>query len=138
MKNLKSNTYNLKPSNGYIAITSAIIITILILTVVITTSTTGFFGRFNILSSLLKERGDALANACADTALLGLAEDINYAGSTTINVASTTCTIFAIETNGNQKTIKAKGTDGDTGTNIKVILNTDDFTIVSWDEVANF
>ena len=57
---------------GYIAITSAIIITILILTVVVTTSSTGFFGRSNILNTLLKERGDALANACADTALLNL------------------------------------------------------------------
>jgi len=124
--------------NGYIAITSAIIITILIITVILTTSTIGFFGRFNILGTLFKERGDALSNACADTALLKLAEDLNYLGNETINVASSTCTILAIETNGTQKTIKTEGVDNEVKTNIKVLLETTDFTIISWDEVANF
>jgi len=123
---------------GYIAITSAIIITILILTVILTTSSAGFFGRFNILGTLLDERGDALSNACADTALLNLALDINYVGNETINVASTTCTILTIETNGTQKTIKTTGIDNEVQTNIKVILETTDFTIISWDEVASF
>ncbi len=124
--------------SGYIAITAAIIITILILAIVTTTSSTGYFGRFNILGSLLKEEGDALAEACADTALLGLALDIDYAGATTTNIASSTCEIFAIVTNGNQKTIKAKGLKNNTITNIEVILNTDDFTIISWNEVESF
>lgn len=124
--------------NGYIAITSAIIITILILTVVLTTSSAGFFGRFNILGTLLKERGSALADACADTALLNLVEDIDYAGNENIVIASSTCTILPIETNGDQKTIKTQATEGDTETNHKVILDTTDFTIVFWDEVATF
>src|SRR3989304_7508016 len=95
--------------NGYIAITSAIIITILILALVATVSSTGYFGRFNVLGSLTKEEGDALSEACADTALLDLALDTNYAGATTTKVASTTCTILAIETNGYEKTIKTQG-----------------------------
>ena len=123
---------------GYIAITSAIIITILILTVVVTTSSTGFFGRSNILNTLLKERGDALANACADTALLNLVFNEDYAGDETVTVASTTCVILPIETAGIQKTIKTSGFDGETETNIKVVLETEDFTIVSWDEVEGF
>ncbi len=125
--------------NGYIAITAAIIITILILALIATVSSTGYFGRFNVLGSLIKEEGDALAEACADTALLGLALDSDYAGATTTNIASSTCTILAIEQSAShEKTIKVKSEIGDTVTNIKIILSTVDFNILSWDEVESF
>ena len=137
-KKLKPRISNLEPNNGYIAITAAIIITILILSIVATTSSIGYFGRFNILGSFIKEEGDALAEACADTALLELALDIDYTGSTTTNVASSTCEILAITTSGNQKTIKARGLKDNTVTNIEVVLDTNDFTIVSWEEVETF
>ncbi|OGY58532.1 MAG: hypothetical protein A3C03_02280 [Candidatus Colwellbacteria bacterium RIFCSPHIGHO2_02_FULL_45_17] len=131
--------YSIRNSrNAYIAIVASIIITILVIALVLTTSTTGYFGRFNVLGSLTKEEGDALAEACADYALLELALDTNYAGATTTKVASTTCTILAIETNGYEKTIKTQGLNNDTITNTKVILDVTDFTIVSWDEVKGF
>jgi len=123
---------------GYIAITSAIIVTIIVISAVLTTSSTGYFARFNVLGTLLKEESSALANACADTALLNLAFDINYAGNETIMIASSTCTIMTIETNGDEKTIKAQAKEDDRTANIKVLLDTTDFTIVSWDEVASF
>jgi len=124
--------------SAYIAITAAIIITILILAVVVTTSSIGYFGRFNILGSLLKEEGDALAEACADTALLELALDIDYVGAATTSVGSSTCEILAVETDGTEKTIKVRGVRDNTITNTEVILETDDFTIISWDDVAAF
>jgi len=123
---------------GYIAITSAIIITILILAIVITISTTGYFSRFNILGLLSKDSSSALSEGCTDTALLELALDRDYAGATTTVVASTTCEILAIETNGDLKTVKTRATDNETITNTEVILDTTDFTIVSWDEVKSF
>jgi len=125
-------------NRGYIAITSSIIITILILAVVITTSTTGYFARFDILGSLSKDSASAVSEGCIDTALLELALDIDYAGATTTSIENNTCEILAIETSGDEKTIKAKAIDGDVVTNMKVVLNTTDFTIVSWDEVESF
>jgi len=123
---------------GYIAITSAIIVTIIVISTILTTSSTGYSGRFNVLGTLLKEESIALANACADHALLELVVDLNYTGSTTVDIASSTCTIFAIETSGSQKTIKTQATEDNRISNLKVVLNTADFTIVSWDEVISF
>jgi len=134
----KRTRHNLQPGNGYIAITSAIIVTIIVVSVILTTSSIGYFGRFNVLGTLFKEEGNAFANACADTALLNLALDIDYAGNETITVASSTCTIMAIETNGDEKTIKTQAVENDRTSNLKVILDTTNFTIVSWDEVVTF
>lgn len=142
--NKKHTPYSILPtpsgahSAGYIAITSAIIITILVISVILTTSSTGYFARFNILGTVIKEESHALANACADTALLNIALDINYAGDETVNVVDSTCLIMAIETSGDQKTIKTQGITGDKITNLRIILNTTDFTVVSWGEVVSF
>jgi len=67
-----------------------------------------------------------------------MALDINYTGNETITIASSTCTIMAIETNGDEKTIKTQASEDDRTVNLKVVLDTTDFTIVSWDEVASF
>lgn len=123
--------------SGYIALTAAIIITILILSIVATVSSTGYFARFNVLETLLKTESNELSSACADYALLELALDVNYTGSTTVNVASTTCRIYPVITDGTQKTIQTEGTRDNTITNTEVILHSGNFTILSWKEVES-
>ncbi len=123
--------------NGYIAITSAIIISILIMGFVFAVSFSGFFNRFNILDSSLKETVNSLAEACAETALLKLAENSVYGGNENINIGDEQCSILAIEINGSQKIIKVKAAVQNITANFKVIINGSDLSIISWEELAN-
>ena len=122
---------------GYIAITSAVIISVLIMGVVFAVSFSGFFNRFNILDSSLKETANSLAEACVETALVKLAENINYGGNENIAIGSEQCAILALETNGNQKIIKTKAIVQNAVANFKVTINAASLSIISWEELAN-
>lgn len=119
---------------GYIALTSVIIVSILILTIVSSLSFSIFFGRFNILDSENKESASALAEACADKALLKLAQNSSYQGNENAGVGTETCFIFPIELLGNQKIIKVKASKGGAVSNFKITVNNSDFSIASWIE----
>lgn len=125
-------------NNGFIALTSAIIIALLLMTVTFAISSTGFFGRSNVLDAELKERSLALAEACADTALLKLTQNINYSGNENITIGNDICSIMPIETAGGQKTIKAKAIFQNAATNLKVVAQSSNLVVVSWEEVPNF
>lgn len=121
-------------NKGYIALTSIIIVSILSLTIVLSMNFSGFFNRFNILDSEFKETSFALAEACANKALLKLAQNSSYLGNENINVGFNTCSILAIENNGSQKIIKTKAQIKNAVSNLKVVINTPNFNIVSWTE----
>lgn len=123
--------------NGYIAIISAIVISILIMGFVFAVSFSGFFNRFNILDSSLKEIANGLAEACAETALLKLAENSNYGGNENIAIGNEQCSILPLETAGNQKIIKTKAIIQKAVANFKIIVNAADLSIISWEELAN-
>ncbi|MBI5401623.1 hypothetical protein HZB05_02220 [Candidatus Wolfebacteria bacterium] len=124
--------------NGYLALTSAIIISILILTISLSLEFSGFFARFNILDSEYKEKSLALADACADKALLKIIQNASYSGSETITIGNNLCNILPIETLSNQKTIKTSAVYQNAASNIKVIINMTDFSIISWEELPEF
>lgn len=131
---------NIKTKDGYIALISAIIISALLTIITLTSSFTGFFGRYNILESEYKERSSALAEACADTAMVKLGLDPLYLGNETILVASDSCRILPIATTSSSTIIQTKGEFPLTGqeksiTNIEVIASTSDLSIVSWKEI---
>ena len=122
---------------GYIAITSAVIISVLIMGVVFAVSFSGFFNRFNILDSSLKETANSLAEACAETALVKLAENSNYGGNENIAIGDEQCAISALETNGNQKIIKTKAIVQNAVANFKITVDAATLSIVSWEELAS-
>ncbi len=124
--------------NGYLALTSIIIISILVLTISLSLEFSGFFARFNILDSEYKERSLALADACADKALLKIVQNASYPGNETIIIGDNSCNILPIETLGNQKTIKTSAVYQNAASNIKVIMNMTDFSIISWEELPEF
>lgn len=96
----------------------------------------GYFTRFNILNTTSKKTSTNLAEACAHTALLKLAESSNYAGNETISMNSSTCQIFAIELQPNQKIIKTKGIFQNTTTNLKITIQpSPSIHIISWEEI---
>lgn len=121
--------------NGYIALTSAIIITILLLAITVSLGFSGFFTRFNILDSESKERSLALAEACIDKAMLNIAQNLLYNPiNETVAIESDQCKIVSVTASGNQRTIKTQAVVNKSYTNLKIVINADTFSIISWEE----
>jgi hypothetical protein len=74
----------IKP-RGFIALMSVIILSAMLLGLVSTANTAGFFARFNALNAEYKQVAFGLAESCANVALLSLAQ--NYAYDPTLNAA---------------------------------------------------
>ena len=89
-----------KSGAGFIALVSAVIISIVLLTLVVGVGERGFFSRFNILNSELKAMSSGLAEACVETAILFLAQDPNHFVSNPppvlVPVGNTQCEITSV------------------------------------------
>ena len=125
---------------GFVALMSVIIIGATLLVVVIGASLTGFYSRYNVLDFELKERSASAAEACANQALLELANDATYAGGTTLSLNSLdTCRVGPVAlVDPGQKSIRIQATSSDAVTDLFVVVNTSDLSIASWREVPNY
>lgn len=126
--------------DGYIAITSAIIISIVLMAVVLATGATGFRSRANTLAASYKAESRYLAEACVDYALLELAENTAYAGNETVAVGEKTCAILPIESlaeNPPKKQIRTNATVMNAKTSLKVKVISSDLSLFSWEEEMN-
>ena len=118
--------------DGFVALITAIILSAILLIVTTTLNQTSFFTRSILLDSEYKERSAALAEACVDVARLKLANNPTYPGNEpSIPVGSELCEIKPISGN----TIEAKGIYRESVTNLRVIFNPSDISIVSWEEI---
>lgn len=124
--------------DGFIALTSAIIVSAVLLIVTVTLSYSGFLARFNILSSEYKERSAALAEACVDLAILKLADDSGYPGNETISVGSDSCLIRPMQVSGSEKIIETQAIFQEAYTNLRVFVDGTTLEITDWEELANF
>lgn len=122
-------------SRGFIALISIIIISAILMLVAVTLSFTGFYGRYNALDSEFKERSLALAEACAEEAILKIVMDAGYFGSETVEVEDEQCTIGAITVLGNIKTFRAEAVFGEAYTNLEISYDFVNRSIASWEEV---
>ena len=130
---------------GFIALMSAIIIATILLLVATTGGLTGIFARGNALDAELKARSVVAADACVDLALLALANDPGFLGNdpphwlnsldvcrigavATVTVSSDTTYQFTV--NASSGVTAAPAT-----TNLEVVVNTTDLSVVSWLEV---
>ncbi len=131
-------------SDGFIVLISVVIISVLLMAVTFALSFSGFFSRFDILYAEYKEKSVSLAEACADTALLKIAQNPNYPSPSPnpvnedISIGSDKCTIISVDTAGSQKTIKVKAIVQKSHTNLKIIANSSDLSVVSWEEMPKF
>jgi hypothetical protein len=130
-----------KNQDGFIALISVIIISVLLLTLAVTVSTTGILGRFNILDSESKERSGALAEACADKSILETTQGI-YSTNKIVNVGPTSqdsCTIISaiLDSVTGQTTIKTQSIINRSYSNLSVIIDAN-YNILSWEEIAHF
>lgn len=120
---------------GYIALVSAVIISLLLMAITFALNFSSYFSRFNITDSSTKEMSQSLAESCLDKALLSLAQNSSYAGNENVVVNGTeTCSILPLTASSSQKIIQTSATFQKTATNMKAVVNLPAFTIASWEE----
>src|SRR3990167_5337659 len=115
-----------KKGEGFIALISVIVITMILLGTTASLATKGFLDRFNILEGEAKEISAGLASACVESARIKIARDgINYVGSETLSVGENTCEIVLVTHNGSESTIQSKGVYKGATTSYEVAVDTD-------------
>lgn len=136
--------YNLKKAycsqKGYIALMSAVVISVLLIAITVTVGFNEFFTRFNILDSESKERSKSLAEACVDVAILDSAKRIYYGIPKEIPVGPTSadkCMIISSQPAGSETVIKSQAEINKAYTNLKVSIDNWTFSTTSWEECAN-
>lgn len=126
------------------ALIAAILISISLLILTTAVSFEGFFSRYSILESNLKEQSVYLAEACMNTAILELSQDPDFADVGTIPVGTDQeCQIVSVTvgTFPTYREIQTKAVSGEAVTNLFAEVDTDEvphIEIRSWQEVANF
>lgn len=127
--------------SGFIAIITAIVLSLTLLGVTVALNQQGFFMQSTILNNEFKEHSNFLASSCIHVALLRLAQNSTYAGNEIINLETATCTIRPI-VNGipssDETTLESSAHVGASVTNLRVIIDASDFSVRSWDELSTF
>ena len=123
---------------GYIALISALVISAALIVISVSAATASYFSRFNVLDIESKTQSRELAEGCAQTALLSLAQGINSLQN--VNVDNLSCSIVSIvadQPGTGQLTIKTSATYSQAVTNLQTVINSDDLSLVSQEEVPN-
>src|SRR4051812_5142422 len=135
----------MRRESGFIAVTSAIIISVLLLAITLGISLSGFFARFNVLDSESKERSVALAEACVNTAILDIASGTIPVSFPTPEITvdniypNDKCTIYSINVglpSPGKTTIKTRANPNQAYTNLRVVIDSSNFGVISWDECS--
>lgn len=117
---------------------SAVVITAILLIVVVGGGLLGFFTRSDVLDSELKQRSEALVDACVDTIMSRLLADSTYMGGETITVSgSDQCQIGTGVTSGSYRQFKVSASYQRSYTYALVTLDPGTSALISWQEVAN-
>jgi hypothetical protein len=126
----------MKNNFGFMALISAIIISIILLLIASSLNLTSFYNRSDILDSELKEKSSALAEACVDVAILKLANNQNYNPlNEIVSVETDNCIIQSVTSSNSQKIINIKADYNHYVTNLKIIIDSSDLHVVSWEEI---
>lgn len=127
----------LKIQKGFIALTTVLIISAIVLMVGIGLSLRSINEAEMSLQGNLSLQAHYLANLCAEQALMRLKEDSNYTGDETINMENGSCQILPIEGNW---IVKVSATSFDQVNKIKILIDqiNPEMIIDSWSEVADF
>lgn len=127
-------------NQGFIALTSILIIGALILVISVGLSLRSVSETQISLAQQEAHRALALANLCAEVALMKLESVLNYSGNETVNVDGLSCDIMSIEGSGNlNRIVKAKSTISGYTKKVKVVVSriSPVMQITSWEEVGD-
>lgn len=129
----------LSDKKGYIALTSAIFISVMVLVIVFVISMGSFLARINVSSTSYKEESLSLAKACVQEALLKLSINNSYSGNETISVGSDTCKVVSVVASGTaQKIISTQAQFNSSFTNLKITIDSSALSVVGWEELPRF
>ena len=119
--------------NGFVALITAIILSLILIVVTVTLNRSSFFTRSAILEAEYKEMSSALAEACVDGAMLRIATTPGYSISNDpVIVGTETCTIDSVSGG----TIQTSADVNKSITRLEVIVDlSDDLSVVSWNEI---
>lgn len=86
------------------------------------------------------QQAKALANACAEQALLEISNSTSYTGSTTLTIGSGQCTYVVSNLGGSNRQINASGTINSVTRRAKILIDqvSPSINITSWEELADF
>ncbi len=128
---------------------SVVIMSAIVLVMIFTLGASVFFSRFSVLDGEYKRVSLALAEACANTAMLKIAQDSSYSKSGAgecesvsdtcgVSSATKTCRICHVSKSGSVYTIRARAVYKGAYTNIvaRGTLGATNFVISSWNEAA--
>lgn len=121
--------------SGYLAIATALILSVIIVIVGTVAAAMVFFGRMDTLVLSDKERVYFLAESCYEFALLQLAKDSGYSGTSKVSVGSSTCDVVSVTEEGNNRIIKTRASTTYSHTNLKFVVASSTFEIVSREEI---
>lgn len=122
---------------GYIAIVSAVMVTLVLLLVVLVSSERSFLGNENARTLEAKEESAAAAEGCLEHALLKIAIG-SYSGNETIAVGSSTCAVLPVQFLATGTVIKASSTVRNVTTKLRLIVATSSLQTISKEEVASW
>lgn len=126
----------IKFNSGFVALISAIIISVILLLIVVDVGLIGFYGRSNILEFELKERSFTLAESCVDGALLKLANNSNYTGGEVIMISSVdTCVINIFNPVADPVVITTQAIFQNATTHLKIKVHKSDLSSISFEEI---
>lgn len=126
---------------GFIALITAIVLSLGLLTVAVVLNQSGFLTRSALLESEYKERSAALAEACVDIALLRLAANPAYGGGEAVLVKGSECQIRPVQIDvpaSGQMSVETRARVHEAVTNLRIVANASDLSILSWNELPSF
>lgn len=122
---------------GFIALMSAVVISATLLLLAAGIGLSGIYDRFDQLDSELKERSNALAEACVDVALLQLSSNPNFNSPTMVALPPHQCFMGNFSANGGLVTFETQASSSNYFTNLKVTYSTN-HAVSSWQEIPTF
>jgi hypothetical protein len=128
---------NKKSRGGYIALTSAIILVLIVMAVAIAFGNSNFLGRFDSLGLEQKDVSKEAAQGCLEYARLKLKLG-PYSGNETIAVGSSTCTVLSIQSSGPNFIIQSTSNEGGHTSNLELTVVSTTLTTVSLTEKGHF
>jgi len=126
---------------GFIALISILIIGAVVLVISIGLSLRSIGETDMSLGEQESHRALALANLCAEQALMKFESTLNYSGSESIIIGNESCDILAVSGSGNlNRTIQTQSTVSNYTRKVQVVVSqiSPTMQLTSWEEVADF
>lgn len=119
---------------GFVALITAVVFSVVLLAMTISLSQAGFFARSALSDTEYKERSVALAEACADSAILKLAVGASISPGEVIYIGNDSCTITTTTYAAGVHTVNTRAQFQNAVTKLEVKANDTTFAVISWKE----